>query len=41
LFTDSNRLRFNINIDSAQKVGLRISSNLLQLAARVERRSAP
>jgi YfiR/HmsC-like len=33
LFTDANHLRFNINVASAQKAGLRISSNLLQLAA--------
>lgn len=37
LFTDSNRLRFNINVDNTQKAGLRISSNLLQLAAQVAR----
>ena len=37
LFTDSNRLRFNINIDAAQKAGLRISSSLLSLAASVKR----
>lgn len=37
LFTDSNRLRFNVNIDTAQKAGLRISSSLLQLAAAIEK----
>lgn len=37
LFIESNRLRFTINIANAQKAGLRISSNLLQLAASVER----
>jgi YfiR/HmsC-like len=37
LFTSRNRLRFSINVDNAQKAGLRISSNLLQLAATVER----
>ncbi|MET0661425.1 MAG: YfiR family protein [Steroidobacteraceae bacterium] len=37
LFTDSNRLRFNINVDNTQRAGLRVSSNLLQLAAQVAR----
>jgi hypothetical protein len=37
LFLDSNRLRFNINVDNAHKSGLRISSSLLQLAASVQR----
>jgi len=37
LFTDKNRLRFNINVDAAQKAGLRISSSLLSLAATVKR----
>jgi hypothetical protein len=36
LFTDANHLRFNINVASAQKAGLRISSSLLQLAAVVQ-----
>jgi hypothetical protein len=37
LFTDNRRLRFLINIDNAQKAGLRISSDLLKLAADVQR----
>jgi hypothetical protein len=36
LFTQQNRLRFIINIESARHAGLRISSNLLELAASVE-----
>lgn len=36
LFTENNRLRFNINVSNAQKAGLRISSSLLQLAATIE-----
>jgi hypothetical protein len=37
LFTVDNRLRFSIDVTHAQKIGLRISSNLLQLAAQVHR----
>jgi hypothetical protein len=36
LFTQANRLRFIINLENARHAGLRISSNLLQLAASVE-----
>lgn len=37
LFTENHRLRFTINLHSAQQTGLRISSDLLKLAARVQR----
>lgn len=37
LFKVDNRLRFNIDVSHAHKVGLRISSNLLQLAVQVRR----
>jgi len=36
LFTDDNHLHFNINLDTAKRLGLRISAPLLQLASRVE-----
>jgi hypothetical protein len=36
LFTQGNRLRFNINLGTAQKAGLRVRAALLQLAASVE-----
>lgn len=36
LFTQANRLRFIINLENARHAGLRISSNLLQLAASIE-----
>ncbi|WP_129644246.1 YfiR family protein [Peristeroidobacter agariperforans] len=37
LFTENHRLRFAINVQSAQQAGLRISSDLLKLAADVQR----
>lgn len=37
LFTENHRLRFLINVQSAQQAGLRISSDLLKLAAGVQR----
>jgi hypothetical protein len=37
LFTENHRLRFLINLQSAQQAGLRISSDLLKLAAGVQR----
>ncbi|MBM0108021.1 YfiR family protein [Steroidobacter sp. S1-65] len=38
LFTENHRLRFLINVESAERVGLRISSDLLKLAAGVRRK---
>lgn len=37
LFTENHRLRFLINVDSAHRARLRISSDLLKLAAGVQR----
>lgn len=37
MFTENNRLRFNINVTHAEHAGLRISSSVLKLAAAVER----
>ncbi|MDY6948824.1 MAG: YfiR family protein [Pseudomonadota bacterium] len=37
LFTENHRLRFVINVGSAQQAGLRISSDLLKLAVDVRR----
>jgi hypothetical protein len=36
IFSEGNRLRFNINQENAKRAGLKISSNLLRLASRVE-----
>jgi hypothetical protein len=41
LFKHDNRLRFDINLDNARRAGLKISSNLLKLASRVEQEAAP
>lgn len=41
LFSDSNRLHFSINVDTARRAGLNVSSSLLQLAASVEKTGAP
>jgi hypothetical protein len=41
LFKHDNRLRFDINLDNARRAGLKISSNLLKLASRVEQQAAP
>lgn len=37
LFSENHRLRFRINVHNAHQTGLRISSDLLKLAAAVER----
>jgi hypothetical protein len=36
LFTEDNRLRFEINVGHARRAGLKISSDLLRLASHVE-----
>jgi hypothetical protein len=41
LFAQGNRLRFNINLDTARQAGLKISSGLLDLASNVEQTSTP
>jgi hypothetical protein len=41
LFTSNNRLHFNINVETARRAGLSISSSLLQLASSVEKGAAP
>jgi hypothetical protein len=41
LFFKDNRLRFIINLDNARLAGLKMSSNLLALASKVEQLSSP
>jgi hypothetical protein len=41
LFQHDNRLRFDVNLDNARRASLKISSNLLKLASRVEQDGAP
>ena len=41
LFFQDNRLRFIINLDNARLAGLKMSSNLLALASRVEQLGSP
>ena len=36
MFSEGNRIRFNINAGNARRAGLKISSGLLQLASKVE-----
>jgi hypothetical protein len=36
LYTESNRLRFIVNVDNAKREGIQVSSNLLKLASQVE-----
>lgn len=36
LYTESNRLRFIVNVDNAKREGIQVSSNLLKLATEVE-----
>jgi hypothetical protein len=41
LFTENNRLRFIINLESAKRAGLRVNPSLLQLAATVYTEAPP
>jgi YfiR/HmsC-like len=36
LYTESNRLRFSVNVGNARRAGVQISSNLLKLATEIE-----
>ena len=40
LYTESNRLRFVINVENAKREGIQVSSNLLKLATYVEQGGA-
>jgi hypothetical protein len=40
LYTESNRLRFVINVENAKREGIQVSSNLLKLATHVEQGGA-
>ena len=40
LYTESNRLRFIINVENAKREGIQVSSNLLKLATQVEQGGA-
>jgi hypothetical protein len=41
LYTESNRLRFVVNVGNARRADLQISSNLLKLATSVEQEATP
>jgi hypothetical protein len=41
LYTESNRLRFVVNVDNAKRAGIEVSSNLLKLATSIEQGAPP